>query len=203
MPSFENDIATGFHRWQAILLLALQVLGFLIWRFQNSRPGRLGGAISLVKAYWLTYAIILWLVVPALLAPEHSIMAALAGSVALRALVEAPLCLRQKWKVGYGMTHNIIHLALCAAAIILLTKDERPSLFITLLVALTILSVLTEILFVSWFRKATHGPESGIYFVPGGDQFKKVNRATAWLFLPQYAIFISVLALNTIGRSTN
>ena len=193
-----DNIGAGFARWQVLVLLALQGLGSAIWAFQNARPNRLGGRISFIKAQWLAYAIVLWLVVPCLLATRHWTMAALAISVGVRSAIEVPLCLRQGWKVAYGMAHNIFHLALCLVALVALARANPAEAFLMVIVALTILSVITEMIFVSWFRKATAGPEQGIYFVPGGERFKRVNRATGWLFLPQYVTFLAVLVANLI-----
>jgi hypothetical protein len=198
MADWMREIGSGFERWQLLLLLGLQCLGPAIWCFQNSRSDRLGGRISFIKAHWLAYAIVLWLVVPGLLATRHWTMLALSISVGIRAMVELPLCLGKRWKVAYGMAHNVLHLMLCAVALWSLAGDEQPRHFLLLLVALTVLSLVTEIIFVSWFRRATEGPEQGIYFVPGGKEFRQLNRATGWLFLPQYVIFITVLALNCI-----
>ena len=192
MPVLDN----GFIPWQAAALLAMQGAGLVFWWFQNGRPGRLGGGISLVKAHWLVYAIVLWLVVPSLLATRHWAMAVLAASVGLRAVVEVPLCLQRRWRVAYGMIHNVLHLGLCMVAVAALASAETPDGFLLLMVILTALSVLTEMLFVSWFRKATSGPGEGVYFVPGGERFRRVNLATGWIFLPQYAIFITVLVIN-------
>ena len=151
-----------------------------------------------MKSLWLAYAIQLWFVVPLLLAPGRVTMALLLVSVAVRGVVEVPLCLTKRWKVRYGMIHNVIHLALCVAIFVHLAGAVAPDPFLLLIVALTACSVVTEMVFVSWFRKATPGPESGIYFVPGGARFRKINRATGWLFLPQYATFLAVLVLNLI-----
>ena len=200
MSELIREIGSGLATWQLIVLLAAQGLGSAIWWFQNSRPDRLGGRISFIKAHWLAYAIVLWLLVPVLLATRHWTMMALAVSLAARGVVEVPLCLTKTWKVGYGMTHNVIHLSLCVVALIVLILSQPGNGFLLIMVVLTLLSVITEMIFVSWFRRATGGPEEGIYFVPGGEEYRRVNRATGWLFLPQYATFLAVLVINFIVR---
>ena len=38
-----------------------------------------------------------------------------------------------------------------------------------------------------------------IYFVPGSSEFKDINRRTAWLFLPQFILFLAALTSALIG----
>ncbi len=167
------------------ILLALQPAALAIWHWQK-RPGALGGPISLIKALWLTYAISLWIVVPFLSWRDHPVFAVWAVSMGIRTIAEIPLCLTKRWRVTYGVAHDLIHLALVVAGWI-----WAPQLWIV--AALTAVSLATELLFVRWFKKRTAGPGEGVYFVPGGEAHRDVNRKTAWIFLPQYAAFLSWL----------
>jgi hypothetical protein len=60
--------------------------------------------------------------------------------------------------------------------------------------------LVTEIVFVNWFRTVTAGPEEAIYFVPGNSEFKKINQRTAWLFLPQFTLFLVALLGALVGK---
>ncbi len=194
MTGWFAQLGESLHPWQARSLLWAQLLGPLIWLYQNARPDRLGGRISFIKALWLAYVIVLWLLAPCLLAGEHPAYPILAASMVLRVLIEIPLCLKQRWKVGYGMAHNLLQLLLASlVAAMAAGRGEHLLLAVSLLIAL---SALTEMLFVRWFRVATAGPGAGVYFVPGGACFARVNRLTACLFLPQCAAFLALLISN-------
>ncbi len=177
-----------------LLLLATQVLPIAVWAWQR-RPGALGGPISPIKALWLVYAIVLWILVPCLLFSQHPGYRLLAASMLVRAILEIPLCVGKKWKVAYGLGHDFLHLALTLG---LLQTFRQNSGFVAIC-TLTALSLLTEIVFVRWFAAATAGPDSGVYFVPGGEEFRALNRRTALLFLPQYALFLILIAINLRG----
>ncbi len=174
-----------------LALIACQFLPFLVWGWQR-RANALGGPISLVKAFWLIHAIVLWIVVPILLWRQHPGYPILAVSMLIRAVAEIPLCLTKTWKVKYGLAHDGFHLALVIGLVVWLPFDPGFSV----LSALTALTLVTEIIFVRWFARATSGPETGIYFVPGGAAYQRINRLTALLFLPQYALFLGWISLN-------
>ena len=115
-------------------LLAFQLLGPAFWWWQNRRPDRVGGAISLVKAQWLVFVVSLWVVAP-LLASGHAetrlICWILAGSMLLRGVVELYLCLvTHGWKVRYGLFHDALQLGLAFAGLVwLATRLGRRKLF--------------------------------------------------------------------------
>ena len=198
-----QQLGAGWTQGRAATLLALQLLGPTFWWWQNRRPGRVGGAISLVKAQWLVFVVSLWVVAP-LLASGHAearmICWLLAGSMLLRGAVELYLCLVTRgWKVRYGLFHDALQLVLTLAGMGWLATHGAPAWALFLL-ALTISTLVTEIVFVSWFRNATAGPEESVYFVPDSVEFKEINRRTAWLFLPQFTLFLVSLLGVLVGR---
>jgi hypothetical protein len=164
------------------LLAAFAAIAGGVWIFQN-RGERLGGKISAIKAAWLAYAIVLWLGVPLLLWNSASAFQWLAISMLIRAAIEIPLCLIGKWRVAYGISHDILH-----AIITLFFITQIP-----IWGSLTLISLTTEIVFVTWFVRATGGPRDGIFFVPTGEAFRKINRRTVLIFLPQAAVTVIVL----------
>jgi hypothetical protein len=165
------------------LLVAFAVIAGGVWIFQN-RGERLGGKISGIKAAWLAYAIVLWFGAPLALWGTAVAFKWLAISMLIRAAIEIPLCLAGKWRVTYGITHDVLH------AIVTLAFITQIPVWGTL----TLISLATEIVFVSWFISATGGPRDGIFFIPAGGAFRKINRRTALIFLPQAAAFIALLA---------
>ena len=58
---------------------------------------------------------------------------------------------------------------------------------------LTLVSLASEVLFVRWFVRATGGPDAGVFFVPGGEAHRTINRRTAMILLPQAACFVGLL----------
>lgn len=185
-----ESLATLFTKPQAVGLLALQLLAPMVWAWQR-RPGALGGAISIIKALWLIYAVTLWFAVPILLWNQHWGFAALAVSMLIRGVVEIPLCATKRWKVAYGLTHDWIHLALCVFVVV----DSQLNPQLLMICGLTAVSLISEIVFVGWFASKTAGPSEGVYFVPGGDEYRAINRRTAIIFLPQFVVFNTLLVL--------
>ena len=191
-----QQLGAGWTQGRAATLLALQLLGPAFWWWQNRRPDRVGGAISLVKAQWLVFVVSLWVAAP-LLASGHAkvrmICWLLAGSMLLRGAVELYLCLVTRgWKVRYGLFHDALQLVFALVGLAWLATSGAPA-WTQFLLALTISTLVTEIIFVRWFRDATAGPEESVYFVSGSPEYKEVNRRTAWLFLPQFTLFLVAL----------
>lgn len=106
----------------AVLVLAL--LAVLFYQFQNSgRP--VGGAIALPKLLWLAGALLLWGVLPPLLALDARLppglrraFATLAGLMAARAVVEGwMLYVTFNWSPWYGIAHDALCALLLAGAV--------------------------------------------------------------------------------------
>ena len=197
-------MVSGFSTAQSVVLLSLQSLGMLFWKYQNASSHRIGGPISLVKAHWLIFTISLWILTPVMLSfhSEHAaplfkiVFGLLALSMSFRAVIEIILCLViKKWKVFYGLAHNFVHgflLIICLIAQIM-SRDSVLETFMLIVLGLSLSSIITEILFVFWFKRNTDGPEKGIYFVPNDERFKHINQRTLYLFLPQYVLFGTLL----------
>ena len=197
-----HQLGTGWTQGGAAALLAMQLLGPAFWWWQNRSPNRMGGAISAIKAQWLVFVVSLWVMAP-LLVTGHAegvqICWLLSGSMLLRGGIELYLCLITRgWKVRYGLAHDTLQLMLTLTGLIWLITRGAP-VWILFLLLLTVSTLVTEIVFVGWFRDATGGPEEAIYFVPGNSEFKDINRRTVWLFLPQFILFLAALTSALIG----
>ena len=140
----------------------------------------------LTEAAWLAYAIVLWFGVPLVLLDKGTAFVVLAVSMGIRAVIEIPLCLIGRWRVAYGITHDVIH-----AVIVIMLASE-----LGFWAVLTLLALVSEIVFVTWFVKGTDGPAEGIFFVPAGEAYRKINRRTAAIFLPQAACFVGLIMLS-------
>ena len=198
-----HQLGAGWTQGGAAVLLMLQLLGPAFWWWQNRSPDRVGGAISALKAQWLVFVVTLWIVAPLLVIGQTEALLIcwlLAGSMLLRGIIELHLCLiTHGWKVSYGLAHDALQLVMTLAGLGWLITLGAPTWILFLLV-LTASTVVTEIVFVSWFRTATAGPEEAIYFVPGNSEFKKINKRTAWLFLPQFTLFLVALLGALVGK---
>jgi hypothetical protein len=166
----------------ALLLGSFVAIACGTWWFQN-RGDRIGGRISGIKAGWLAYAIVLWIGVPLVLCGEGTGFMALLVSMLVRAVVEIPLCLTARWRVAYGVAHDLIHVILVIGFWSSLGIWAWP----------TVVSLITELIFVYWFVKATGGPAKGVFFVPGDAAHRRINCCTAVIFVPQLVWFVFLL----------
>lgn len=175
-------------RGEAIVLLATTVAIALSVCFYQNRGERIGGEISVIKAAWLAYAIVLWIILPVALLREGTAFWVLATSMGVRAILEVPLCLMRRWRVVYGVAHDLFH---AGSVLAVMCCWYVPGLEVW--GALILISLASELLFVRWFVKATGGPDKGVFFVPGGGNFRSINYGTAILFIPQVSSFFALL----------
>jgi hypothetical protein len=173
--------------WAAWVLLLAQFGAPAFHWWQNRPPQRLGGPISRAKAGWLVFAANLWLLLPVLLCLEHPAYAWLAASMALRTVVELPLCAKQKWSTNHGLSHDAAHVLI----VLWWLPGSPPD--VRLWLALTLVTLLVEVVFVLCFRKSTAGPAMGIYFVPDGPAHAKLNLVTDLIRMPLQYLMISIL----------
>ncbi|MGB6220603.1 hypothetical protein [Haloferula sp.] len=161
-----------------------------VWWRQN-RGGAPGGGISAAKAAWLAYAIVLWILLPLLLLQAGLPFVLLAASMVLRAAIEIPLCATGRWRVAYGVGHDVFHLLLLG-----FVSWQMPVPGLAPWVALTAVSLLCELCFVRWFVKATGGPKEGVFYVPPGRESRWIHRWTAALLVPQLTFLLLILLHN-------
>lgn len=185
-------------------LAAFQIFAVVFYFIQKSGKA-VGGAISLVKSFWLTFAISHWVIGPfiyASLTDDSAIRGAwilLGASMALRSIVELILCyVTLSWKTDYGIAHDAFQAGLCVFFLYLLCflppENSNGSLLLhAALVVLTFTSLACEVGFVAAFRRSTGGPSEGVYFVPAHE--KRINRITLLLLAPQYAALWTTLWL--------
>jgi len=165
-----------------LAVLCLAVVLALIFPMYQNKAGRIGGAISLWKSIWLVYAIVLWLILPCFFVNFNFWWLLLACSMGLRCLIELPLCYFKKWKVSYGVTHDIVHMLLVIPFLFVFGMEARVWLWLTLV------SLASELIFVYCFRKTGGEPKDGVYFVPEGKKYQWLNRLTACLLVPQLVV---------------
>ena len=169
----------------AWFLTLWQGMALLVWLWQK-RKGALGGPISAPKACWLVFVIGLWFFVPLALWDYGQYWHSLALSMWARGLLEIHLCARGKWQTSYGIRHDEFHGVLAGIA---LFSGEMPPFWF----GLTFLTMAVEIHFVRCFEKATAGPASGIFFVPGRAEFRRINFRTILALAFCYPLFFYAL----------
>lgn len=180
-----QDAVEGMPAWAAWVLLGFHFLAPCFHAWQNHDPKRLGGPISRAKAAWLVHVSALWLVLPVLLCGTGWGYLWLALSMGVRTVIELPLCAKGKWKTAYGVSHDVVHLLLVAA----LLPGEGMRIWLWL----TALTLVAEIYFVSRFKKQTAGPAAGVFFVPDGPEFARLNLLTDFIRMPSQYLMVSVL----------
>jgi hypothetical protein len=175
----------GMPVWAAWVLLGFHFLAPVFHAWQNREPQRLGGPISRAKAAWLVHVSALWLVLPLLLCGMGWGYLWLAVSMGVRTVIELPLCAAGKWKTAYGVSHDVFHLLLVAALL--------PGGGMRIWLWLTAVTLVAEIYFVSRFKKCTPGPAAGIFFVPDGAKYARLNLLTDFIRMPSQYLMVSVL----------
>jgi hypothetical protein len=127
MWSFASEAALRRATWAALGLVAAAAAAFYI--AQNAlRP--VGGQIALVKLLWLAAAVLLWGVLPLLIAGDARLgprlrraFATLAALMLARAVIEGwMLYVSLNWSPWYGIAHDV----LCAVVLTALAARSRP-----------------------------------------------------------------------------
>lgn len=171
-------------------LIALLLLGGLLFHLLQNRLHLIGGAIALAKLLWLGLAILLWVGLPLLLALDGRIglflrygFGFLFVSMALRGIIELwMLYVTKNWSPNYGIAHDV----LCMAGLLLflalawqageLAQHARISLH----ALVSTLLFIPEIYF-AWYMRSNFNTKGGdaIYFVPDEVKHRRVLRITA------------------------
>ena len=173
-----------------ILLLVLAVVGFYFYRGQNV-AGHVGGAISVPKIFWLSYAISIFVVLPGFFWRDMRLDPALRfifGCQFLNWIVRglAELWLMyglHAWIPPYGIYHGVFTLALLlylrsrfskvlATATTAVDHNARRFLFFSML------SSVCEICFAWMFYRAVHYDTATTWFASGTAAFIRINRIT-------------------------
>lgn len=201
------------HALRRVTLVAIGLLGLstaVFYQAQHSL-GLVGGAIAPSKMLWLGGAILLWIVLPALLAADARLSPALRRAfvtllvlMAARALIEGwMLYVTLRWSPWYGIAHD----AVCLVVLLLFAATVRPAAPLDRLVRLHL--VVTAMFFVAemffaWYmvRHFVTRGAGAIYFVPDDPAHAGVLRATAGTVavLAAYLAFFMQRWLSTAKR---
>lgn len=184
MWKFASERRLGGMAWSAVGALLAAALVFY-WLQNHYRP--IGGEISWPKLAWLAYAILLWVLLPALIAGDPRLdrrwrlpFAALFWLMLARGLVEGwMLYVSLNWSPWYGIGHDLLCTFVLAALAARLRARTGLEKHIQVHLGVTSAAFAPEIYF-AWYMQAhfnTQG-ESALYFVPDDPAYAVVLRAT-------------------------
>ncbi len=159
----------------------------VFYRMQN-RHAAVGGAISWQKLAWLALAILLWILLPALIACDPRLSAAwrwpflvLLALMLARGVIELwMLYVSRNWSPWYGIAHDIV----CAAVLLGYAIALQPSGPLEQLMRLHLGvsgAMFGPEIYFAWYM-LTHFHTKGdhaIYFVPDDPAYAVVLRVTA------------------------
>lgn len=193
------------------LLVALAGLIALALRFyRRQKRGALGGGISAPKMAWLGLAVYLWfLACPLVALDDHVtpqlrwVLGAFALSMWIRGIAELyMLYVSKNWRPPYGVAHDVLCLAIVAGGL-LLFPGARPfgtsfeAVWQTGFVALIFFSLCVETVYALLFFDAVKGKttgEEGVWFAAEDEaRFRRINRLTFALNVPQYGVLLALL----------
>lgn len=181
----------------ALLLLALVA----VWFHQRQNSGAMiGGAISLPKMLWLTYAIAAWFVVPPFLAADarlgprfrrgflwFSVFMFVRGIGELIAIYAFG-----HWHPLIGIVHDLVAVGLVVVCFRGLTPSSTVERLSRRFAGTLVVTLLIEAAFAAIFLQSAAHAE-GVYFVPTGGSWTFVNLMT-WVALafalPDLVLFL-------------
>ena len=185
MWTFASERALARTSVASLAVLVVATAAFY-WAQNRFRP--VGGEISVPKLLWLSYAIALWVAVPALLAADGRVsvrlrqaFAALVIFVLARGAAELwMLYISLNWSPWYGIAHDLACVTLLVALALRAGWPHSPiDRVISVHLAVTAAAFVPEMYF-AWYMQAhfTTSGEHAIYFVPDDPRYSEVLRAT-------------------------
>ncbi|MEW5741480.1 MAG: hypothetical protein AB1938_21340 [Myxococcota bacterium] len=182
-------------------LLCVGAVGWFAGR-QNA-GGKLGGRISWPKRVWLTFTIWSWLFECAVLALDAGLpfgfrllVGVHAASMWTRGLLELVMLYRWKnWKPPYGIAHDALCIVSTGALAAAFSRDVGPAgplgWWAPAFVGMLVFALGVELIYAALFFKAVKGKTTGddaTWFAAEDEaRFRRINRLTTALNVPQVA----------------
>lgn len=181
---------SGLHLFNILSVSSFGVAA-VMYKRQNT-PGKLGGPISLAKAFWLHYTILTWFfILPAALlmleeAPvsHRNVWLTLTVSMWIRGVVELyMLFVSKNWTPYIGISHDVITLAAMVGALLISGTSRFSTEPVLLIFTVSIfLSLCTEIYYAYSFFQIMKGRtqgDDGLWYAHEEDpRFKRVILVT-------------------------
>lgn len=186
MWTFGSERRLGGATWSAVGALLAAALVFY-WLQNQMRP--IGGEISWPKLFWLAYAILLWFVLPGLIAADPRLDRAwrrpfvvLYLLMLARGLAELwMLYVSLNWSPAYGIAHDLLCASVLTGYGLRLARRPRGRLEALMLLHLAVSALMfaPEIYF-AWYMQAHFNTQgaSAVYFVPDDPAYLTVLRVT-------------------------
>lgn len=194
-----------------LLLVSAAVCAVAIAVFSRRQNvgGKLGGSISAPKRVWLTFTIWCWLFACAVLAADAGlprgfrvVVGVHAASMWTRGLLELVMLYRWKnWRPPYGIAHD----AVCIATVLGLSAAFSSELAGPLgawgpaFLGSLVVGLAVELVYAALFLKAVEGRTTGddaTWFAAEDEaRFRRINRLTAALNVPQVAFQLAFVLL--------
>jgi len=175
-------------RWLLLCTIAGLSAATALFAWRQNHVGGIGGPISAAKTLWLNYMLVAMYVVPCFMWRDRTLALAtrrLFGWVFLSFALRAPIELwiiffTHAWKCGYGITHDLLTIALIAILRSRMSPDvarrDSDSLRVATLLQVTLLIEM----FMAWEFSRLASPAQGIYFAADTPHFRIVNIAS-WI----------------------
>lgn len=161
---------------------------------QNGNNPLTGGPISWPKAFWLSYTVWTWFLLPFFiifhpLLSESIQMILIAHLVSwwTRGILELVMIYKWfNWTPIYGISHDVFHIVLIAILLWIYRFETFSSVFgsmnflASIYLLMLFISTSAEILFARMFLKYRSEIEAkvNIYFASDDEKWKKINRIT-------------------------
>ena len=182
---------SDLHRRLVLLALTSLAIGAALFYSTQNTTARIGGPVSVAKMLWLTFALVLWGVLPIAIAFDRRVAPALRqafGALAILMLMRAPvelwmLYVSLNWSPWYGIAHDLA----CVAVLVVLgwrawrldTQQVPGSALLFVHLVVTTLAFAAEIYFAHYMlRHFVTAGDGAIYFVPAEERYAEVLRVT-------------------------
>ena len=196
------DMLGEWTRWGMVLMTV--VLGAVVARFAwSQRQGALGGKMSLPKALWLLWAVLIWFFVCPMLAfdvtiptPWRWVMGVFAINMWCRGLIELYMLYGPKsWKPPYGISHNVFSMALLMTLVFVFAPPYTTGwgLVMATWFGVLMLSLAVETYYAVAFHHVVKGQttgDDGVWFADAEDpKFRRINQVTTFWNVVLYGVF--------------
>ena len=197
------------------VLVVLVVVALAFYRHQNAER-RMGGAISLAKMFWLSFAVGVWFLVCPILALDTSvhlglrwILGCFAAFMWMRGVVELfMMYVTRNWRPPYGIAHSVSSIVLLVVASgwqfnSLRTIGAGYDLWVLALLGVVLASLVLEVGYAAAFYRVvgerTVGGEAVWYASASDEQFRKINQVTTAFNILLYMFLVAFVLVSVVG----
>ena len=188
---------SSFSRLKPFFGLCLVLISVAVSFYWTQNSGQLeGGGIALPKLIWLLYAIILWFLIPGiiannkLIAPHwRTIFKVFLINMLLRGAIELYLMyVTVSWNPYYGIAHDVFSLFLIASLLLYFRKVIHADLYLGY-ASVVMTTLMIEIGFVFYMiNNVQNSSGNSVYFVPNDPSHNLILSIT-WVVVALLTIY--------------